>query len=232
MVDLSAFTILSLAAADAVNPCEIAVLTLVLINILIHDPKNLKKVLFAGLAFSLAIFLTYIVYGVIIIEFFKIVQALASVKLYIRYGFAVLAIVIGLLNVKDYLYYKPGSVATEMPMSFRPRMKKIVGSITSVKGAFLIGILVTLFLLPCTMGPYVVASSILSVMDFVRVIPWLLIYNIVFVSPMVLITLIVYFGFKKVEDVVVWKDRNIRKLHLIAGVLTILVGIAMVFGWI
>src|SRR3989344_5373908 len=63
MPDLSIPTILSLAAADAVNPCEIAVLTLVLINILVHDPKNLKKVLFAGLAFSTAIFLTYIVSG-------------------------------------------------------------------------------------------------------------------------------------------------------------------------
>src|SRR3989344_2921475 len=232
MPDLSIFTILSLAAADAVNPCEIAVLTLVLINILIHDPKNLKKVLFAGLAFSLAIFLTYIVYGVVIIQFFKLVQALAGLRLYIKYGFAVLAIILGLLNIKDYFSYKPGTIGTEMPMSLRPRMKKLVHSITSAKGAFFIGIFVTLFLLPCTMGPYIVAGSILSVMDLVKTIPWLLIYNLVFVSPMLLITAIVYFGFKKVEDVVTWKDRNIRKLHLIAGILTILVGIAMIIGWV
>src|SRR3989338_10321065 len=106
MPDLSILTILSLAAADAVNPCEIAVLTLVLINILVHDPKNLKKVLFAGLAFSTAIFLTYIVYGAVIIQSFKLLQVLAGLRLYIKYGFAILAIILGLLNIKDYMHYR------------------------------------------------------------------------------------------------------------------------------
>ena len=40
-----------LALADSVNPCAIAVLTMVLISILIANPKSKNKVLFAGLAF-------------------------------------------------------------------------------------------------------------------------------------------------------------------------------------
>lgn len=232
MPDLSILTILTLAAADAINPCELAILTLVLINILVFNPGNLKKVFYAGLAFSLSVFVIYFVYGLIIIQFFKLVTAIASVRLYIRYGFGIVAIILGILNLKDYIYYKPGSFATEMPMSFRPKAKKLIHSITSPKGALLLGAFVTLFLLPCTMGPYVIAGGILAFMDLIKIIPWLLIYNFVFVLPMLLITLFVYLGMSKIEDVQTWRDRNIRKLHLAAGILTLLVGILILIGWI
>lgn len=232
MPDLTIPTILSLAAADAVNPCELAILLLVLINILFYNPNNLKKVLYAGLAFILSVFVMYFIYGLVIIQFFKIITALTAVRLYIYKTFAVLAILLGILNIKDYIKYKPGSLATEMPMSFRPKAKKIINSITGVKGALLLGAFVTLFLLPCTMGPYIIASGILSVMDIIKVLPWLALYNFIFVSPMLLITLIVYFGVSKIENIQTWKDRNIRKLHLIAGILTILVGVFILLGWI
>lgn len=232
MPDLTIPTLVSLAFADAVNPCELAILLLVLVNILISDPKNLKKVLYVGLAFIASVFVMYFIYGLIIIQFFKVVTLLSAVRLYIYDAFAVLAIILGILNVKDYIYYKPGSFATEMPMSFRPRAKKIISSITNVKGAIILGAFVTLFLLPCTMGPYIIASGILSFMEILKTIPWLILYNFIFISPMLLITLFVYFGMSKIEDIQTWKDRNIRKLHLVAGILTIFVGIAILLGWI
>ena len=51
MADLSLPYILFLAGVDAINPCAIAVLSLILINILVADHEKSKKVLFAGLAF-------------------------------------------------------------------------------------------------------------------------------------------------------------------------------------
>ncbi|MDD5651315.1 MAG: hypothetical protein PHF86_13025 [Candidatus Nanoarchaeia archaeon] len=232
MPDLTIPTLVSLALADAVNPCELAILLLVLVNILISDPKNLKKVLYVGLAFIASVFVMYFIYGLVIIQFFKLVTLLSAVRLYVYDAFAVLAIILGILNVKDYLYYKPGSFATEMPMSFRPKAKKLISSITNVKGAILLGAFVTLFLLPCTMGPYIIASGILSFMEILKTIPWLILYNLIFVSPMLLITFFVYFGMSKIEDIQTWKDRNIRKLHLVAGILTIFVGLAILLGWI
>ena len=62
---LSLSYILFLAAVDAVNPCALAVLTLILIGILTHDPEKKKKILLAGLAFTLAIYITYFIYGLI-----------------------------------------------------------------------------------------------------------------------------------------------------------------------
>lgn len=222
-----------LALADSVNPCAIAVLTMVLVSILIENPKGKKQVLFAGLAFIASILIGYLVYGTIIIQFFLVfAEFLREKSIYVYKGLAILAMLLGALNIKDYFFYKAGSFATEMPLFMRPRIKKIIGKITSPKGAFIIGFVVTLFLLPCTMGPYIVASGILSELGTIAALPWLLYYNIIFVLPMLAIVLIIYFGFKEVDEVSGWKERNIKKLHLVAGILLFLVGLALLNGWI
>lgn len=226
-------TISALAIADAVNPCEMAVLLMVLVSILTHDPKNKKKVLYAGLAFSFAIFVTYILYGTIIIEFFTTFTELTKASsVFIYRGLAVLAMIIGALQIKDYFFYKPGGVATEMPLWMRPYAKLAITKITSVWGAFFVGIFVTLFLLPCTMGPYFVASLLLAKQGVLASIPMLIYYNLIFILPMIIITLIVYFGFSKVEQISGWKERNIKMLHLIAGILVFGIGISILLGWI
>ena len=187
MPDLSLTKILILAGADAVNPCALAVLVLVLIAVLTSE-KNKKAVLKAGFSFTLAVFIFYFLYGLILVGLFKSVAlAIAPIRLYIYKGLGIFAMVLGLLNIKDAIWYKPGGVMTEMPMTLRPQMRKLISKIKSPKGAFIIGIFVTLFLLPCTIGPYIVASGILSASAFLATIPWLLIYNIVFVLPMIAI---------------------------------------------
>lgn len=222
-----------LALADSVNPCAIAVLTMILVSILIANPGKKKNVLFAGLSFVVAVFIGYLIYGTLIIQFFKIfAEFLRGGTGYIYNGLAILAMIIGALNIKDFFNYKAGGIATEMPVFMRPKVKKIIHSITSPAGAFIIGFIVTLFLLPCTIGPYIVASGLLSELGFLNAIPWLIYYNTLFILPMLIITLLIYWGFTKVQDVSGWKERNIRKLHLIAGILLFLVGLGLLLGWI
>jgi cytochrome c biogenesis protein CcdA len=119
-----------------------------------------------------------------------------------------------------------------MPFMMRPKVKKLTKEITSPKSAFIIGFLVTIFLLPCTIGPYIIATGLLYELGFISVLPWLLYYNFIFVLPMVAIVFIVYFGFAKVEDVSGWKERNIRRLHLTAGILLFIIGLMLVMGWL
>lgn len=230
--ELNIAKILSLAAVDAVNPCAIAVLTLMLIAIITYNPENRRNVLLAGLAFTLSIYVIYMVYGLVIIKFFQVVQALTSMRLmlYVILGFV--AIILGVLNIKDFFSYSPGGAFTEMPVFMRPKVKKIIEGIVSPSGAFAVGAFVTIFLLPCTIGPYIIAGGILSMVELMETIPWLMIYNLIFVLPMIIITLGVYIGFTTVENVSGWKERNIRYLHLIAGSVMLLLGVAMVMGWV
>lgn len=230
--DLSTAKILSLAAVDAVNPCALAVLTLMLIAILTYNPKDKRNVLLAGLAFTLSVYVLYMFYGLVIIRFFQLVQMLTSVRLWLYKILGLAAIILGILNMKDFFSYKPGGLMTEMPLSMRPKLKKLIGGVTSPKGAFFVGAFVTVFLLPCTIGPYVIAGGILSALDLMKTIPWLMVYNAIFVLPMAVITLLVYWGVTKVEDVSGWKDNNIRYLHLIAGTIMAGLGVAMLGGWV
>jgi len=230
VTNLTLAKILSLAAVDAVNPCALAVLSLMLIGIITYNPRNKMNVLFAGIAFTASVFVVYLFYGLVIIKFFQLIQALTVIRLKLYKILAGVAIFLGILNIKDFIRYKPGSFATEMPMSLRPRVKKIISGVTSPKAAIIVGAFVTIFLLPCTIGPYVIAGGILSVFELVKTIPWLLIYNLVFVSPMLAITVIVYVGIARIENVSKWKEKNIRYLHLIAGSIILCLGIGMIFG--
>lgn len=231
LVNLTQITLLALA--DSVNPCAIAVLTMVLISILIDNPGKRIRVLWGGLAFVSAVFIGYLAYGLIIVQFFySFATVLRGVSIYFYDALAIIAMVIGALNIKEFFSYKKGSFATEMPLSMRPKVKKIIERITSPGGAFIIGFIVTLFLLPCTIGPYVVASGLLSQLGTLGALPWLLYYNLVFVLPMLAIVGLIFFGVTEAEKVSRWKDFNIRILHLIAGILLVAVGIMVLLGWL
>jgi len=222
--------VLTLAAVDAVNPCAFAVLLLMLVSILAYNPGNRRGVLLAGLAFISSVFVMYFLYGLVFIKFFQVIQALALVRFWLFKALAVAAIVFGVLNIRDFIRYKPGGLGTEMPLLLRPRVKKILSRITSTRGALLAGVFVTVFLLPCTIGPYIIAAGILSVFDMVQTAPILLLYNLIFILPMLAIVGGVYLGLGRVHDVYLWKERNISKLHLIAGITILGLGIAMLSG--
>jgi cytochrome c biogenesis protein CcdA len=222
-----------LALADSINPCAIAVLTMVLMAILMQNPGKKKKILYGGFAFISSVYLGYLFYGVVIIQFFKTFSEILKENSVIIYeGLAILAMIIGALNIKDFFMYRKGNIATEMPIFMRPKVKKIIEKITSPKGAFIVGFLVTLFLLPCTIGPYIIVSGLLSTLGILGAIPWLLYYNFLFVLPMIIIVGLVYYSFAKIDEVSGWKEMNIRKLHLIAGILLFLVGFSLLMGWL
>lgn len=227
---VSIWKTIMLGLADSVNPCAISVLALMLIAIVTYNPGSRKQVLLAGFSFILAVVIMYLFYGYLIITAFQFIQSIATIKLYIYKGLGVVAIILGLLELKDYFRYKPGGLGTEMPLFLRPKVNKLISKVTSPVGAFGMGLFVTLFLLPCTIGPYIILGGLLADQGFVNAIPLLLLYNFVFVLPMIVITLLVYFGSKRAEDVKDWKEKNVRKMHLVAGALMLLIGILMILG--
>lgn len=225
--------ITSLAFVNSINPCQIAMLVLVLITILTQNQQKKKKVLFAGLAFITAVFIGYLFYGIVLVQLFQTFTGLLKQgSIYIRYIFAVLSMLIGSLQIKDFFFYKKGSFATEMPIWMRPRAKRIIEKITSPGGAFLTGFIMTLFLGPCTMAPLLVATETLSQFGLIGALPWLLYFNLIAVLPLIIITLIIYRGFTTTEHVAQWKERNVKKLHLIAGIILLSMGIALLMGWL
>jgi len=223
--ELTLAKILSLAVADAVNPCALAVLTAMLLAILTYNPQKRRNILWAGLAFTASVFVMYFFYGLVIIRFFQLVQALTSVRLFLYKILGLAAIVLGLLNIKEFFL---GHSSCRVV----PKIGKLLSKITSPKGAFAIGAFVTVFLLPCTIGPYVIVGGILSAINLLKTVPWLLLYNLIFVLPMVGVTVITYFGFSTVENVSGWEEKNVKYLNLVAGLIIFGLGLVMLFGWL
>jgi len=223
--------IATLALTDSINPCALSVLLMMLIAIATYHPKDKKQILWAGLAFVAAVFVTYFIYGLLIVKAFEVVQGISNIKLYLYKGLGIGAIILGLLEIKDFFFYKPGSIGTEMPMMFRPKVQQILAKVTSPIGAFGLGMFVTLFLLPCTIGPYIILGGMLSYGEFAGALPYLTVYNLIFVLPMVIIILLVFFGSKSIKQVTEWREKNVKVMHLIIGLIFLLLGLSMFFGW-
>ena len=62
-------SIIMLALVDSINPCAIAVLGLLIIAYMTHNPHEKKKALLAGAMFVLAVYIVYLIYGLIIVQF-------------------------------------------------------------------------------------------------------------------------------------------------------------------
>ena len=216
--------VIGAAGVDAINPCAFAVLILLITTILaIH---NKRKALFSGLAFSAAIYISYFLMGV---GLYSAIQAAKLTRVFFVIV-AVLAILVGLFNLKDYLWYGKWFVM-EVPKTWRPRMKALIKGVTSVPGAFIIGVLISLYLLPCTSGPYIVILGLLAettTRDYA--IGLLLLYNLIFIIPMLVITFAIAFGLTTSEKAEEWRQRKLKILHLIAGIIILLLGIAMFIG--
>jgi hypothetical protein len=51
-----------------------------------------------------------------------------------------------------------------------------------------------------------------------------LLYNVVFIMPMVAITFAVYFGLTTAEKAEQWRTKHLQMLHLVAGTIILLLG--------
>jgi cytochrome c biogenesis protein CcdA len=110
-------------------------------------------------------------------------------------------------------------------------MKGLIGRVTSIPGAFLIGFVVSLFLLPCTSGPYIVILGLLAKATTKSyAIILLIFYNLIFVLPMILITLALFFGLTTTKKAEKLRQKKLKILHLIAGIIILCLGIGMLIA--
>ncbi len=224
-------TLIGAAAVDAINPCTLAVLTLLLTTILLAGRK--WRVLGAGLAFTTAVYISYFMMGMGI---YSAVQ-ISGVAHIFFYAVVIVTLVVGLLSIKDWFAYKPGALAVEIPLRWRPLAQSLIKSVASVPGAAAAGFFCSLFLLPCSSGPYLVILGLLA-KETTRAgaIPLLILYNFIFVLPMIAITILVYAGLADTEKLRLWREKHVKEIHLISGIIMLglagLLVLSMWLGWV
>lgn len=222
---LSFFGIMLPAAiSDSINPCAFAVMLLLLSTILSRHQSRRKTLLAWGM-FSLAIFLTYLAMGIWLFS----ALATASNTFVLKIAVWILWILVWLANLKDYFRYGKLFVM-EVPYSWRPKMMALIEKVSSPWWAFVVGVLVSLFLLPCSSGPYFTILWFLSAQSKTLNIRWyiyLIVYNLIFVLPMLVIAILVAFGRASVDKLAKMKHDNTKIIHLVVWLLMLWLWIYM-----
>ncbi len=218
-IDLPTLSVVLISAAiDSINPCAIGVLIL-MVSVVLGGKGSLRKLLFLGGLYIFAIFVTYLAAGLGLIYFLGKVPIYVSEYLSIFVGsFVILA---GLLEIKDFFWYGEG-FSLQIPHFFAEKIKDYSKNVT-IAGVILLGSFVAAVELPCTGAPYLAIITLLSLNFNIQAFFLLIIYNIIFVSPLVFILLAVAAG-TKVEKFHAWKESGKGYMRLAIGLSLIALG--------
>jgi len=206
------------AAIDSINPCAIGVLILML-SVLLGGHKSIKRMLLLGGFYIFSVFTVYFIAGLGLIYF------LSSIPLYITeylsIGVGLLIILAGILEIKDFFWYGRG-FSLAIPAVFAKKIHQY-STKTTIIGVILLGAFVSAVELPCTGAPYLAIITLLSLYFDFNAFLLLLLYNLIFIAPLLVILLLVAGG-KKLYDVKKWKQANRTYMRLFTGLLLVAMG--------
>ena len=210
------------AGIDSINPCALTVLIILLLSIIALQSR--RQVLMVGITYIAAVFLFYFISGIGVLSFVHV----SGVSSLIALAAAIIAIVLGAVNIIEAAIKKEGFILA-IPESKKPVIERYIRTAT-LPAAFVLGVLVGIFELPCTGGIYLTILSLMSsTLTLSQGIPYLLLYNLIFILPLILILLVVVLGIPP-ERVNSWRLENRRMLRFAIGLAMILVGVFILIG--
>ncbi|MFH0860657.1 MAG: cytochrome c biogenesis protein CcdA [Candidatus Altiarchaeota archaeon] len=205
---------------DGINPCAFAVL-IFLLTYLTTIARSKKKMLTVGSTYIVTVYVVYFLAGVGLLG---ALQFTGFTSLFYKVAAAV-AIIAGMVNLKDYFWYGKG-ISLAIPESKKGTLERWAVKMTA-PAAVVLGFLVAMFELPCTGGVYLAILAMMSdSMTLSAGIPYLLLYNLMFVMPLIVIFIAVYFGFGA-ERLEAWRQSEKKKMRLALGLLLVGLGLYM-----
>lgn len=220
------------ALVDSINPCVIGVL-IFLLAYMTKVFKSPRRMLLAAAVYITAVYLTYFLLGMGI---FTLAYTAGLAKPFYRFA-AVVAILAGLLEVKDYFWYGRGFSLQMIPGGAErvKRFSQLMENLEvrhpslSLAVAAVLGVLVVFVELPCTGAPYLAILGMISTGLYAQAIPLLLLYNFIFILPLLLIVGLVYFGYSS-QALEKWRKENRGLLRLGVGLFLLLLGLYMIWA--
>jgi cytochrome c biogenesis protein CcdA len=211
------------ALIDSVNPCAFSVLIFLLISIVALEDR--RRILMVGGVYIAAVFIFYLLSG---FGLFTIVSLSGFSRALSLIG-ATVAVVLGVISVLDVLRNRDEFLIA-IPASKKEQIERYISTAT-LPAAFALGIFVGIFELPCTGGIYLAILGLMSrSYTLMEGLPYLILYNFIFVLPLILILLLVAYGLAP-ERANEWRVRHRRTLRLIVGLAMIAIGIIIFSGW-
>ena len=223
--------IIGAALADSINPCVFGVL-IFLLAFLTRVFKSRFRMLIGGLLYSAVVYVTYLALGFGILKI-ALSFAIANAFYWVA---AIIAIAAGLIEIKDYFWYGKGFSLQMIPGGAK-RIKMYTAKIETYQQKYpslslvfvgLLGVFVVLVELPCTGAPYFAVLALLAQGEYLLAVPYLLLYNFVFILPLLVVIAIAYIG--KGERLEAWRKRHRGLMRLFIGLFLIALGAYMIYS--
>ncbi|HPA56510.1 MAG TPA: hypothetical protein PLT70_03675 [bacterium] len=226
MVSLPSFTFI-IGLLDGINPCAMWVLMFLLT--LLVNAKSRKKLIMVGTVFVVSSAVVYFLFMTAWLNIFTFM----GVSQYITIALGILALLMGLINIKEFFFFKKG-VSLMIPEKAKPKlfekMRKIMNNSSfavSLFGTIALAFFVNLIELGCTIGLPAIYTRVLSVQQISTSVKYfyMALYNAYYVIPLAVIVALFVFTMGKYR----FEEKHAKVLKLISGILMITLGAILVF---
>ena len=208
--------------ADSINPCAFSILFLT-IAFLLSLGKDRKFILMAGGAYIFGIALVYTLIGIGILQ---VLSVFAIPNFMTKIGASIL-IIYSLIAITNE-FFSNFPIKLKIPESSYTIIGKIIHR-GSIPASLILGIVVGMFEFPCTGGPYLfVLSLIHDQKTFWSGFGYLIVYNIIFVTPLMVILIL---GASRIALEKIDKLRKLetKKARIILNTILLIIGVLLLF---
>lgn len=190
---------------DGINPCAFAVL-IFFVSYLLFLGFSGRKILSVGGGFIVGMFIAYFSIGIGLFKIVDSVQAVVEiVGKFIYLGMAGIAIMLGIISFYDYRKIRKGKIK-EVKLQLTDTTKRKIHSFITARmkvpyyalSSFLCGLVISIKEFPCSGQIYLPVITFVSKVSVLRAkaIVYLALYNFMFILPLIVVFLAVYFGVK------------------------------------
>ena len=187
---------------DGINPCAFATI-IFLVSYLTFVGKKSREILLYGTVFTSGVFVAYTLVGIGLMTFLHQMSAFPLISKGVYLFIAFFALILGIISLYDYVLFKRGQVAKwklQLPMGLKKKIHEIIREQARFKGGLLAtfgaGFIIAVCTVICTGQVY------LPTIGFVMSIPELkkhaifnlILYNIMYIVPLVGVFVLTFFG--------------------------------------
>jgi len=222
------FTIIGAGLIDGYNPCAITVL-IFFISLLTLRGKSKKEMLLVGASFTLGIGISYLLLGVGLFQIISRWKYFDFISRWVYLATAMITLILVILTFSDYYKAKKGNTK-DMTLQLSQTEKKTIHSLlrnpkvtAEFIFSFLVAFPVSIVEFSCTGQTYLPTIVYIFSMDSLKAkaFMYLLLYNIMFVLPLVIIIIFAYKGATS-ERITKWFTKNLSKIKLYTGIIFVL----------
>ena len=224
-LSLPMFTVY-LGLLDGLNPCAMWVLAF-LLGLMVYA-RDRKKIIFLGTTFVVASGVVYFLFMTAWVNIFLIV----GYSKLITIGLGVVAVVMGLINIKELFFFKQG-VSLMIPESAKPKLHKKArsviyekNSVFAVLGTIALAVFVNFIELGCTIGLPAIYTRVLSLrgLSSFETYSYIAFYNVLYIIPLAVIVAAFAFTMGHFK----FTETHGKVLKVISGLLMLGLGIILI----